>query len=132
MVPDAVALKTAWYVIHTQPRAERLAERHLAEQGFRVFVPKTVRTTRHARRVQQSLVPLFPRYIFVTLDLTRDRWYPINGTVGVSRLITAADRPLQLPVGFVEEIIAAGGFVSVNTGSAPDGKPDFRVYAGRR
>ena len=101
------ASKAGWYVVHTQAFAERRAERHLEEQGFHVFMPTVVKTTRHARRVQQVVTPLFPRYIFVELDLTRDRWHPINGTVGVCRLITANDRPLRLPSGFVEGIIAA-------------------------
>lgn len=112
------ASKTAWYVVQTQARAERRAERNLAEQGYHVFMPTMVKTTRHARRVQQVVTPLFPCYVFVALDLTCDRWYPINGTAGVTRLVTAGSLPAQLPSGFVEGIIVAG---------AAERAPDFQV-----
>lgn len=95
---------TRWYVVHTQARAERLAENHLKQQGYRVFCPVIRRETRHSRKVKTVLAPLFPRYIFTSFNPDRDRWRSINGTVGVLRLITANDRPLPLPKGLIETL----------------------------
>ncbi len=96
---------TRWYVVHTQARAERLAENHLKQQGYRVFCPVIKRETRHARKVKTVLAPLFPRYIFASFNPARDRWLSINGTVGVLRLITANDRPQALPKDLVEALM---------------------------
>jgi len=40
----------------------------------------------------------------VVLDVTKDRWRSINGTLGVSRLVSAGDTPLPLPNGLVEAL----------------------------
>ena len=49
--------------------------------------------------------PLFPRYIFLILDLGRDRWLSVRGTVGVSSLFTSEDRPVPVPESIVETLI---------------------------
>jgi transcriptional antiterminator RfaH len=61
-------------------------------------------------RVERAL---FPRYLFVSLDLSRDQWRPVTGTFGVSRFITDGTRPLPVPRGFVEGMIDAVDAVGV-------------------
>jgi len=95
-----------WYVAHTQTQREATAQVHLGNQGFRTFMPRHEKTVRHARKVTRSLAPLFPRYIFVILDLDRDRWHSVNGTIGVASLLMANDRPTPAPVGIIEALIA--------------------------
>jgi transcriptional antiterminator RfaH len=114
--------KSQWCVIHTQPRGERRAEHNLRGQNYRIFAPFVRRNVRHARQFKSVQIPLFPRYIFVKLDLSRDRWRNINGTAGVSKLITVLDRPLPLPEGLVEALIAAHG-----PGSVTDRDVEFPV-----
>jgi transcriptional antiterminator RfaH len=48
---------------------------------------------------------LFPRYIFLLLDLERDRWLSVQSTVGVSSLYTCENRPVPVPEGIVETLI---------------------------
>lgn len=93
-----------WYVAYTQPQAERGATRHLKRQGFDAYLPLCRRIRRHARREESVLRPLFPRYVFVALDLQADRWRSVNGTVGVSRLVCQGERPAALPGGVVESL----------------------------
>ena len=76
-----------WYVARTLPQRELHAAKQLLNQGFRSFVPRYWKNRRHARKVETVSVPLFPRYIFVVVDRTRDRWRSINGTLGVDRLL---------------------------------------------
>lgn len=64
-----------------------------------------MRSTRHARKLRQVLAAAFSGYLFVRLDLGRDRWRSVNGTCGVSRLIMAHDRPAPVPDGVVETIM---------------------------
>lgn len=96
-----------WFAIHTLPFNETRAEHHLGNQGFSTFTPKRLKTVRHARRSLTLEAPFFPRYIFVVLDLSRDRWRKVNNTLGVSRLVMCADEPLAVPRGVVEALIAS-------------------------
>lgn len=104
-----------WYVAHTRPAKEAVAVAHLDRQGFRSFFPQVARTVRHARRAHRVLRPLFPRYVFVALDLNVDRWRAVRGTIGVSTLIMDGDRPRPAPAGLVEGMMACSpgedGFV---------------------
>jgi transcriptional antiterminator RfaH len=50
--------------------------------------------------------PLFPRYLFVAIDLETERWRAVRSTVGVSELILKGDQPAPVPRGVVEDIRA--------------------------
>jgi transcription elongation factor/antiterminator RfaH len=95
-----------WFVAHTLPKSEWKAELHLGAQGFRTFQPQIRKTIRHARQLKTVRAPLFPRYLFVILDLERDRWLSVRSTVGVSSLFSNRDgRPVAVPIGIVESLI---------------------------
>ena len=94
-----------WYVAMTVPRKERLAATQLDNQHYRSFLPLQLETRRHARKFTTVLAPVFPRYIFVILDLERQRWRSVNGTFGVQRLITDGERPLAVAPGIVETLM---------------------------
>jgi transcription elongation factor/antiterminator RfaH len=95
-----------WFLVHTLPKSERKADWHLGAQGFRTYLPQIQKTIRHARQLRTVQAPLFPGYLFIVLDLGRDRWSPVRSTVGVSRLFTHQDgRPIPVPVGIVESLI---------------------------
>lgn len=87
---------TTWFAVHTQSCREAAAERHLANQGFATYLPRYLKTRRHARRVEQVAAPLFPRYLFVAIDLGAQRWRSINGTVGVLGIVRAGEQPLPV------------------------------------
>jgi transcriptional antiterminator RfaH len=95
-----------WFLVHTLGHKEQQARMHLRIQGFRTYMPQYQRTIRHARQLRTVRAPLFPGYLFVILDLERDRWLSVRSTIGVSRLVGAADRPLAVPQGIVETLIA--------------------------
>src|SRR6266705_3361702 len=94
-----------WFLAHTLPKGERKAAMHLRAQGFATYLPQIQKTIRHARQLRTVLAPLFPRYIFIILDLGRDRWLSVRSTVGVSSLFTCEDRPVPVPEGVVETLI---------------------------
>jgi transcription elongation factor/antiterminator RfaH len=103
---QALAENERWFLVHTQPKSEWRAKLHLGAQGFRTYLPEIQKTIRHARKLSTVRAPLFPRYLFITLDLERDRWLSVRSTVGVSRLFTTKDgRPVPVPVGIVESLI---------------------------
>ena len=76
------------------PPSGRERAANLSRQGFRSYAPRVRRTIRHARKLRNVLVPLFPGYIFVILNLSTDRWRSVNGTIGVASLIMGAEQPM--------------------------------------
>jgi transcriptional antiterminator RfaH len=94
-----------WYLVQSLVGREAGAEFQLAAQQYRVFLPSVTKTTRHARQFRVVRAPMFAGYLFVILDLSRDRWRPINGTFGVSRIVTWDDQPSPVPVGLVEAML---------------------------
>ena len=106
-----------WFCVHALAKKELFAAANLERQGFRCFVPKLLKTVRHARRTKTTLAPLFPRYLFTVIDLGVHRWRSIRGTFGVADLVMGDDRPRPVPVGVVEGLIEATGI---------EGSVDFR------
>jgi transcriptional antiterminator RfaH len=94
-------------VAKTLSQRELHAARQLNNQSYRTFVPRYWKNRRHARKVEMISAPLFPRYIFVVVDRTRDRSRSIMGTLGVDRLLMYGGGPQAVPVGVVESLIAA-------------------------
>ncbi|MGO9390739.1 transcription termination/antitermination protein NusG [Rhodoblastus sp.] len=94
-----------WYVVQTRPNREAEAKRQLENQQFRTFIPLYSKTVSHARKLQKIRAPLFPGYLFVVLDLNRDPWHKVNGTIGVTSLIMAGERPSPVRAGVVETLI---------------------------
>jgi len=97
---------TLWYVVHTQPRAEGQAVRHLEMQGYFVFCPRYRRTVRHARKTKSVFAPLFSNYLFVRLNILRDQWRSINGTRGVVHLLMQGGAPQPIPSGIIDGLKA--------------------------
>ena len=105
-IPHELAQGARWYLVHARPNSERKAEFNLEAQGFVTFLPQIERTIRHARRLTTVRRPLFPGYLFVRLDVSRDRWLSVNGTIGVTRLFMQEGRPVAVPFGIVETLLA--------------------------
>jgi len=95
-----------WYLAYSLPNREEHALNQLMNQKITGFLPKILKSVRHARRIQTKLVAYFPRYLFVQLDLSRDRWRSVNGTLGVAYLVGPGDFPQPVPVGVVETLLS--------------------------
>jgi transcriptional antiterminator RfaH len=107
-----------WYVVHALPHSELRARDHLENQGFQTYLPRRLKTVRHARKITTVAGPFFPRYLFVVLDLTRDKWRSVRGTIGVSSLIMQGEVPHPVPYGVLETLTTltdAQGFLRLDT-----------------
>ncbi len=113
-----------WYVAQTQPHCETKAVWHLERQGYATYLPRYEKRRRHARRIETVAAPLFPRYLFVAIDMATQRWRSIHSTIGVSRLVCNGDKPAVLAEGVVEGLRRRedeGGFVRL------DSRPRFAI-----
>ncbi|MEL7446929.1 MAG: transcriptional activator RfaH [Pseudomonadota bacterium] len=93
-----------WYVAGVLPNKETLAVQQLGRQDFTAFCPKFLKTVSHARKKTTKAIPLFPGYLFVSLDLDRDRWRSVDGTVGLTRLVRFGDTPMPVRGGFADQL----------------------------
>lgn len=111
-----------WFVVQTQFNGEARAALNLRRQGFEVYWPRYLKQRRHARKIDVTARPLFPRYMFVAIDATTQRWRSVQSTLGVARLVCNGDEPARVPEGVVGAIKAredGNGFVIL------DDKPAF-------
>jgi len=122
-----------WYVVQTQVNGEARAAENLRRQGFEIYLPLYLKRRCHARRTDFTAKPLFPRYMFVAIDVTTQRWRSVQSTFGVAGLLTNGDKPMTVPESVIPALKAredAKGFVKMNPLSpfAPGDK--VRVLAG--
>ena len=122
-----------WYVVQTQVNGEAKAAENLRRQGYEAYLPRYLKRRRHARKVDFTAKPLFPRYMFVAIDVTTQRWRSIQSTSGVSRLVTNGDEPAAVPDGVVRALRMredAKGFVKLDAAPAFAPGDKVRVLAG--
>src|ERR1700736_5521886 len=107
----------AWYVVQTQVNAEAKAARNLVRQGFEIYLPRYLKRRSHARKIEKVAAPLFPRYLFVQVDMETQRWRSIQSTFGVSRLVTNGSDPAPVEREVLRVLRAKedqSGFIAMN------------------
>jgi len=96
-----------WFVAQLKPGGFTLAKRNLERQGFETFMPMRERTVRHARQNKRVQHPIFGGYLFVRFNPDTTPWRAINGTQGVSRLITiSSNMPQKAPNALMSALIS--------------------------
>lgn len=93
-----------WYVVSTHPHQEERAHANLRRQGYNAWLPRLLRSRRHARRVDVTSAPLFPGYLFVRLDCQAQPWRAIDSTFGVRRILCHGELPRPVERGFVDAL----------------------------
>lgn len=104
-----------WLLAQLKPNGMRLAVRNLARQGYEVFNPLHQVTRRRNGEFVTREEQLFPDYLFVTLGESTSNWSPINGTLGVSRLVGFGGRLAKAPPSLISALRArcdAAGILS--------------------
>jgi transcription antitermination factor NusG len=89
-----------WHCLLTKHGQHALAERTLAQDGWRTYFPL------HLDRHNSRIGPLFGQYAFVAFDPSNDQWPRIYGARGVFTILSRDRRPLPLPVGLIEDLQA--------------------------
>jgi transcriptional antiterminator RfaH len=101
---DTAAPVKHWYAIYTKPRQEDHAAEHLRRQAFEVYLPRIKQVRRYRGRWRDTVEPLFPRYLFIRLDLGRENVAPIRSTRGVSRLVSFSGHPARVPDALIDAL----------------------------
>ena len=77
-----------WYLLQTKPNAYATACQNLRRQGFDVFFPLIIKTTKKSGKFLDTKAPLFPGYLFMGSSIDLIPWKSVNGTRGISRAVT--------------------------------------------
>lgn len=95
-----------WYALAVHPRKEDMVEHQLRARSYKAVCPRYKKLVRHARSTKTIATPLFPGYLFVQLDETRQSWRRVNWVSGSIGLIKFDSRPAPLADSFVEQIVS--------------------------
>ena len=99
-------MEKQWFAIKTKPRKEFFAKTNFENQNFTVFLPSTIRITRHARKVKEVLSPLFPGYLFLYLAPSEQNWITISSTFGSVGPVRFGNYYPPVPEWFIENLKA--------------------------
>lgn len=105
----AAAHDPRWYLVQTKCRAERRIAQRLGWAGYATALPLVAEPRRDRIRRQimhTAWVPCFPGFVFVALDLDRDRLSPVLHCEGVKRMmLDTLSRPQPVRRGVVERLM---------------------------
>lgn len=93
-----------WYAVKTRSRHEEKVNKQLQNKLFNVFLPKIEVSSRRKDRKKRILIPLFPGYLFVRCELTKEIWLEILKTYGVAYVVALIKEPTPIPEYQIETI----------------------------
>ncbi|WP_038148958.1 transcription termination/antitermination protein NusG [Thioclava atlantica] len=96
--------ETQWFVAQFKPNCADIARRNLLRQGFQCFLPMQEITRRRSGRFVKASVPLFPGYLFLSVSPHSQRLGAVNGTHGITRLVSQGGSPAPVPEDFIRAL----------------------------
>lgn len=80
----------------TKPKKEELVSFYLQRENIITFFPRIRERTQRGGRIVSVLNPLFPRYLFVKVDLTLHIFNKIRWMNGVKQILGNGDSPTPI------------------------------------
>lgn len=106
-----------WYVVYTKPRKEAFVECQMQRKGITVFFPQLLIPVTSARQTQHHIVPLFPNYLFVRIQESREydcaRWTP-----GVRYIVSFHGTPAPIDdaaIEFLQQHTSSEGYLTAQS-----------------
>lgn len=81
-----------WYVVYVNSRAEKKVAERLHENDIEIFCPLKTEIRQWSDRKKKLLVPYFPSYVFVRMNLKKERLKVLQ-TPGVAMLLFWLKKP---------------------------------------
>jgi transcriptional antiterminator RfaH len=93
-----------WYLVHTKPRGEAVAEANLRRQGYDIYLPRLAHRVLSRYRWRERVQPLFPRYLFLQLAEGSQALAPVQSSMGVSSVVRFGATYAVVPDGIIDEL----------------------------
>ena len=117
-----------WYAIYTHVQQEVWAYNNLRERGLEVYLPRYLKTRRHARKMDTVKTPLFPRYLFARADIGAGERPAMAYAQGVSYVVGFGGSLASVRDEIIDEIRAREDETGlIVMGDGPGFKPGQRV-----
>ena len=103
-----------WYVVHTQTGAEEKVkanlENRISAAGLKEVIPEVVIPTEQVSEIRSgkkriSLRKFFPGYLIIKMEMSKDSWYLVKTTPGITGFIGSGRNPTPLSEIEVENIL---------------------------
>jgi transcription termination/antitermination protein NusG len=103
-----------WYVVHTQTGAEEKVKANLDNRinaaGLKETIPEVVIPTEQVSEIRSgkkriSHRKFFPGYLIVKMEMSKDTWYLVKTTPGITGFIGLGNKPSALSEVEVENIL---------------------------
>jgi len=85
-----------WLLVYTKANQELLAKINLEHQKYKVFLPLIDNNNKNSEK-KLSYKAVFPRYLFVNINLSTDNWLSINSTKGIQKLVIFGENLAAVP-----------------------------------
>jgi transcriptional antiterminator RfaH len=95
-----------WYLIHTKPLSEALAQTNLERQAYEVYLPRATQSVRYNGHWRERIVALFPRYLFLRLAEGRQSLAPVRSTLGVASVVRFGSKYTIVPDEVIRKLVA--------------------------
>lgn len=107
-MPDAgnPAPSLDWYLVHARPKQELVAVENLVRQGYAAYLPRLKLPRFRHQKWQESVEPLFPRYLFAGVVPDEQSVHPIRSTRGVASLVRAGEAYVPVPAALIGSLRA--------------------------
>lgn len=92
-----------WYAISTKPHQEYVAEANLQRLGVETFCPQIRQDRIIRRKMQATVAPLFPGYLFAQFSLDQ-QYRAIVYARGVRRVVAFGSEPAIVDEGLIDTI----------------------------
>ncbi len=104
-----------WFVVYSKPKRELHAQLNLSAKGLDVFFPRLLLP--HGPRGCSRIVPLFPNYLFVRLDLSKAaEYFYVAWCPGVNRLVSFNRSPACIDDDVIEFLMRQSDKNGIITG----------------
>jgi transcriptional antiterminator NusG len=100
-----------WYALRTKSRHEQKVADRLVSKDIQVFFPTVEVWSRRKDRRKRIRQPMFPGYLFVECELTKDLWLEIVSTPGAANILGYVGKPTPVPdeqVYSIQKVVEAG------------------------
>jgi transcriptional antiterminator RfaH len=137
-----------WYLIHTKPSGEVVAQVNLTRQGYETYFPRLSRPMPRRGHLLDQVIALFPRYLFLRLSEGDQSLGPVRSSVGVASVVRFGSTYAVVPDRLIQDLQAhadpasglhriapgpaleSGAKVSITTGSFEGLEGIFERLAG--
>jgi transcriptional antiterminator RfaH len=105
-----------WYSVYSKPQKENFAQFHLQSKGLEVFLPQLILPP--AQKRHRRLVPLFPSYLFVRIDVSSGENAYVVWSPGVKYLVSFNGVPASIDdevIDFLKDRADSGGRIRASS-----------------